>query len=248
MAVRDVIQIDEEKCDGCGQCIPACAERALQIVGGKAKLVSDVYCDGLGACIGECPRGALNVTKREAADFDADAVRLRLDYEDEGVPADRATGSNDKAQGRCELEGLAGERGEATQVPSMLDNWPVQIKLLPTKAPYFEGADLVITGDCVPFAFADFHRSFLGGKVLMIGCPKLDDAQFYRRKLAEIFTRNEINSVSVLYMEVPCCFGLVHLVHESMKESGKDIPLSITKIGIKGNIIETALVPRGGGS
>ncbi len=249
MAVRDVVSIDEEKCDGCGQCATACAEGAIEIIDGKARLVSDVYCDGLGACLGECPQGAITIEKREAADFDEEAVKERL----AGAAAvtEAATscpGSASRTIERCELVDMKGEPGEAAGAPSLLGNWPVQLKLVPAHAPYFEGADLLIAADCVPFAYADFHRRFLADKVLMIGCPKLDSAEFYRKKLEEIFAGNDLKSIEVVYMEVPCCFGLVHLVHESLKAAGKDIPLKLTKVGIKGDVLETVDVKTGVGA
>jgi len=247
MAVRNVVKIDEEKCDGCGECASACAEGAIEIVDGKARLVSDVYCDGLGACIGECPQDAITVEQREAADFSERAVKKRLSSMESETPAPAACpGSSPRTIERCELVDLKGEPGEPSTVGSQLGNWPVQLKLIPTEAPYLQGADLLIAADCVPFAFADFHRKFLSGKILMIGCPKLDSADFYRKKLAQIFSRNDIRSIEVVYMEVPCCFGLVHLVHESLKETGKDIPLTLTKVGIKGDVLETVKVESGG--
>ena len=247
MPVRDMVKIDEEKCDGCGECATACAEGAIEIVDGKARLISDVYCDGLGACLGECPQDAITIEKRKAADFNEKAVEKHLSSKPEGEPAPVACpGSSPRTIDRCEIVGMHGEPGEKSDVPSQLGNWPVQLMLVPAEAPYLRGADLLIAADCVPFAFADFHRRLMPGKVLMIGCPKLDSAEFYRKKLAQIFARNDIKSIEVAYMEVPCCFGLVHLVHESLKEVGKDIPLTLTKVGTKGDIIESMQVKTGG--
>jgi ferredoxin len=240
MAVRNVVNIDEEKCDGCGECVTACVEGAIQVMDGKARLISETYCDGLGACLGECPQDAITIEEREAEEFDEEAVRRHME---EGGESDKlecgCPGSASQVIERCELQDKKGETCHETAVPSQLGNWPVQIQLVPTKAPYFEGASLVIAADCVPFAFADFHRRFLAGKTLLIGCPKLDSADFYRKKFAQIFIQNDIKSIDVVYMEVPCCFGLVHLVHESLKESGKNIPLTLIKVGIRGDIIET---------
>jgi Pyruvate/2-oxoacid:ferredoxin oxidoreductase delta subunit len=242
MAVRNVVKIDEEKCDGCGQCATACAEGAIEIVDGKARLVSDSYCDGLGACLGECPQDAITIEQREAAEFDEEAVERHLSSKDEVESPAACPGSTPQAIQRCELVDMKGEPGGKSEQPSMLGNWPVQLKLLPTNAPYLNGADLLIASDCAPFAYADFHRKFMIDKVLVIGCPKLDSAEFYRKKLAQIFIQNDIKSIEVVYMEVPCCFGLVHLVHESLKESGKNILLKLTKVGIKGDILETVEV------
>jgi len=247
MPVRNVVRIDEEKCDGCGQCATACAEGAIEIIDGKARLASESYCDGLGACLGECPQDAITIEQREAAEFDEEAVERHLSSQDVVETPTACPGSAPQAIERCELVDKKGEPGERSEVPSMLGNWPVQLKLVPATAPYFDGADLLIAADCVPFAYADFHRKFLIDKVLMIGCPKLDSAEFYRKKLAQIFIQNDIKSIEVAYMEVPCCFGLVHLVHESLKESGKDIPLKLTKVGVKGDILETLEVARTAG-
>jgi len=250
MAVRNVVRIDEEKCDGCGECVPACAEGAIQIVDGRARLISETYCDGLGACLGECPQDAITIEEREAEEFDEEAVRRHLEAESATaaeVVECGCPGSTPQVIERCELQDKKGEPGDAAEVESRLGNWPVQIQLLPAKAPYFDGASLLIAADCVPFAYADFHRKLLEGKTLLIGCPKLDSADFYRKKLAQIFIQNDIKSIDVAYMEVPCCFGLVHLVHESLKESpGKEIPLTLTKVGIRGDIIETIHPEQGG--
>lgn len=247
MALRDVVRIDEDKCDGCGQCVTACAEGAIRVVDGKARLISDTYCDGLGACLGECPNDAITIEKRQAEEFDEEAVREHLAGQSApGAPL-ACPGSAPRTMERCELVDVKGEP-EAVEEASMLGNWPVQLKLAPAEAPYLRGADVLFAADCAPFAFAGFHRRFLEGKVLMIGCPKLDNADFYRRKLTEIFTRNDIRSIEVVYMEVPCCFGLVHLVHQSLKESGGRIPLKLTKVGIKGDVLETVDVKVGGES
>jgi len=247
---RNIVKIDEEKCDGCGACVPACAEGALQVIDGKARLVSETYCDGLGACLGECPQGAITIEQREAEEFDIEAahrhVAARGGGQQEEAKASVAAGSSD---GGCpgaasrvlprRQTGISDAPENAAQTPSALGNWPVQLRLVPVRAPYFDGSTLLITADCVPFAFADFHRRFLADKTLLIGCPKLDDAELYRRKIAQIFLQNNILEVEVVYMEVPCCYGLVHLVQQALKESGKDIPLALTKVSIKGEILES---------
>jgi len=245
-ARRKIIKIDEEKCDGCGLCVPACAEGAIQIVDGKARLVSEVYCDGLGDCLGECPRGALTIEEREAEEFDEKAVEHHLAEQ----KAQQTAPSQKSDPLPCGCPGSASQTlkprqtahsaaaGDAETTPSALGNWPVQLHLVPVVAPYFNEARLVIAADCVPFSFADFHRKFLAGRVLLVGCPKLDDAEAYREKLAQIFRQNDIRSVEAVYMEVPCCFGLVHLVKKALEESGREIPLSFTKVGIHGEILE----------
>ena len=239
MVLRSVVRIDEEKCTGCGLCILACAEGALRIVDGKAKLISDNYCDGLGACIGECPEGAIIIEKREAEEFDEEAVEKHL-KEEQSVPAVHHVHpihvSCPSAQ-VMHFERNLTEK-ETVNIPekreSMLSQWPVQLTLLPPNAPFFENADLLIAADCVPFAYANFHNDFLRGRTLVIGCPKLDDAEFYKEKLTEIFKRSNIRSVTVVNMEVPCCFGLYRLVKEALNSSGKVIPLKQETISIKG--------------
>ncbi|MBU1671704.1 MAG: 4Fe-4S binding protein [Actinobacteria bacterium] len=245
MATRNIVKIDEEKCDGCGQCATACAEGAIEIVDGKARLVSESYCDGLGACLGECPQDAITIEEREAAGFDEKAVKEHLAGTAEGGPAS-CPGSMPQSIQQCELVDLRGDGLEKVGRVSRLTNWPIQLQLAPPKAPYFENADLVIAADCSAFSIADFHERFLPGKVLLIACPKLDNFEFYRAKLAQIVIQNDIRSVTVVYMEVPCCFGLVHLVHESIKESEKEIPLTLIKVGIKGDVVDTVEVQSGG--
>jgi len=213
MGTRSIVTIDEEKCDGCGLCAQACAEGAIAIADGKARLVSETYCDGLGACLGECPQGAITIEQREAEGFDPEAVERHL----------QATG--------LERALLAGP------IPSRLANWPVQIRLVPVQAPCFAGAKLLVAADCVPFALADFHRQLLADRVVLVGCPKLDDVDLYRAKLAQILMRNEITSVEVVHMEVACCHGLVYLVTEALRTSGKKLPLALIEVGIKGDIL-----------
>ncbi len=256
IAVRKIIRIDEGKCNGCGQCVPACHEGALQIVDGKARLVSEVYCDGLGNCLGECPQGAIRIEEREAEEFDPEATVRHLEAEGRPVPqelvaavapapaASACPGSLARALRTAETAPAAA--GAAPEVrTSRLGNWPVQLTLLPVQAPYYDGAKLLISADCVPFALPDFHERFLGGRTLAIGCPKLDEAEVYRHKLAEILRRNDIESVEVLHMEVPCCFGLVHLVGQALADSGKPVPASATRIGLEGDVQETTELERG---
>ncbi len=241
---RDIVLIDEEKCDGCGLCVDACAEGAIQLIDGKARLVSESYCDGLGACLGECPQDAITIEKREANAFDPEAVERHLAGKEDKPAADAAESKHSLA---CGCPGSATQRIDRAQgvgvgsgpVPSLLGNWPVQIRLVPVTAPYLENSRLLIAADCVPFAFGDFHRKFLDGRVLLIGCPKLDDADLYRQKLSEIFEKNSIKSIEVAYMEVPCCFGLVRLVSDALKDSGKKIPVVLTRVGIRGEILES---------
>jgi len=238
MQKRQIIKIDEEKCDGCGQCASACAEGAIQIVDGKAKLISESYCDGLGVCIGECPQGAISIEQRAAQEFDPEGVKRHLAAaEDQKLPCGCPSTMTQKLEPGKGVETDSENQYIATE-PSQLGNWPVQIRLVPTTAPYLQGAKVLIAADCVPFALADFHRRLLTGRVLLVGCPKLDDAELYCQKLTELFRDNDIQSVEVAYMEVPCCLGLVRLVSKALAQCGKDIPFSTTKVAIRGEVLE----------
>jgi len=242
MAKRKIVRIDEEKCTGCGLCIPNCAEGALQIVDGKARLITDKFCDGLGACLGHCPEDAITIIEREAEEFDEKAVEAHLHQQKEatqphphqyehqfgGCPSSKVL------QFEPPQSGVDSSPKESSV--SQLTHWPVQLKLVPVEAPYFQDADLLISADCVPFAYPDFHKDFLKGKALVIGCPKLDDIQLYKEKLTAIFKTNSIKSVTVPFMEVPCCFGLVKATEDAIESSGKNIPLKKVKIGIRGEI------------
>ena len=246
MSKRKIVQIDEEKCTGCGLCIPNCAEGALQIIDGKAKLVSERFCDGLGACLGHCPEDAIVITEREADEFDEQAVEKYLHANKEVKPAPEAHPQPHPSHsfGGCpgsrmmqfNVPDAGGEAKPAARSQSTLSHWPVQLKLVPVNAPYFKDADLLIAADCVPFAYANFHQDFLKGKAVVVGCPKLDDIELYREKLTEIFKSNSIRSITVPYMEVPCCFGLVMAIEDALKASGKGIPLKKVKIGIRGEV------------
>ncbi len=216
MAKRKIVKIDEEKCTGCGLCITNCAEGALKIIGGKARLVKDIYCDGLGACLGHCPEGAITIEEKDALAFNEKETKKHLAV---------CPGSAAKM---LEPKDSAGEFA--------LANWPIQLKLVPVDAPYFKNADLLIAADCVAFSYPDFHRNLLKGKSLIIGCPKLDEGDLYIEKLSEIFKANNPKSVTVAHMEVPCCFGLNHIVSEALKLSGKKIPLKEITLGIQGGV------------
>ncbi len=238
MTTRKIVKIDGEKCNGCGLCIPNCAEGALQIVDGKAKLMSEKFCDGLGACLGHCPQDAITVIEREAQEFDEKAVEIHLHRQEEaqrkhqpvfaGCPSSRTM--------RFKVPEAESEPASAMPGVSQLSHWPVQLKLVPIDAPYFKDADLLIAADCVPFAYPDFHQDFLKGRAVVVGCPKLDDIQYYKEKLTEIFKANSIKSITLPHMEVPCCFGLVKATEEAIAASGKKIPLKKVKIGIRGDI------------
>jgi Fe-S-cluster-containing hydrogenase component 2 len=237
---RQIIEIDEELCDGCGLCIPSCAEGALQMVDGKAKLVSDSLCDGIGNCLGECPQEAIRVIEREAAEYDEKHVEQHLEQlrrKQQGREQDRpVAGGCPGAASRMFAPAAepAAESAEGSQIRSRLRNWPVELMLVPEQAPYYDDADLLISADCVPFAEPNFHRELLDGRVLMIACPKLDNAQFYVEKLGRILGQNNIRSVTVAFMEVPCCFGLVHVVKQAIEQSGSSIDGRAVRVGIQG--------------
>ncbi|MCP4627567.1 MAG: 4Fe-4S ferredoxin [bacterium] len=238
MARRKIIEIDEEKCDGCGLCIIGCAEGALELIDGKAKLVSEVYCDGLGACLGECPTGALQIIEREAEDFDEEAVSVHLE---KNQPASSPEAPPENLPCGCpgslvkELAPMPQPMAGAAP-SSALRNWPVQLHLVPTTAPFFKEAELLISADCCGFSLTGLHQQYLPGKSLIIACPKLDDIRPYEDKLAEIFRTNQIKGITVLYMTVPCCTGLVHLVKQALNKSGKSIPLHLVQVSPEGDI------------
>jgi NAD-dependent dihydropyrimidine dehydrogenase PreA subunit len=243
-AVRRIVRIDPEKCDGCGICVDSCHEGAIQIVDGKARLVSESYCDGLGDCLAPCPRDAISIEVREADAYDEEAVKARMsEGKQDSLPSGHPPQGGCPGSRAMTLGRSPGEPAPSEAQPesvSLLSNWPVQIRLIPVNAPYLEGADLVIAADCTPFAIPDFHRRFLsGGRILLSGCPKLDDAGYYREKLTEIFRERNPSSVEVVYMEVPCCGGMVRLVHDAVLDSGRRIPLTITKLGIRGGVIDS---------
>lgn len=278
MAKRKIIKIDEEKCNGCGLCIPNCPEGALQIIDAKARLISDLFCDGLGACIGHCPQGAITIEEREAQSYnekkvmenivkqgknvikahlehlrahnEKELLKQAIDYLKERkieVPLEaKALHFVDKH--RPNSSGCPGlkvmdlrkkqkpkdKEPSLSKQKSQLGQWPIQIKLVPSFAPYLKDADLLIAADCVSFAYTDFHQDLLKGKVLLIGCPKLDDAKLYEKKITQIIKDNNIKSITCAHMEVPCCFGLVNIIKSAISASGKDIPFKEVTISIKG--------------
>jgi len=302
MSIRKIIKIDEDKCNGCGVCIPNCPEGALQVIDGKARLVSDLFCDGLGACIGECPEDAIHVIEREAEAYNETRVLKNivkqgknvikahlkhlkehnetellaeaekylednnidnpLEKEDAsdklpcGCPGSKVMDLREENKDKDSIcseplfdnSSSAGSGSKMAQIEellkqlkdekeSRLQQWPVQITLVPPDAPYLSGADILIAADCVPFAYPGFHEDLLEGKILLVGCPKLDDAGFYLDKITEILKSNDIKSITVAHMEVPCCLGMLNIVNQAVKDSGKDIPVQSIEIGIKGKIL-----------
>ena len=281
MAKRKIIRIDEEKCDGCGLCIPDCPEGALQIIDGKARLISDLFCDGLGACLGSCPQGAITIEEREAEEYNErkvmrniarqgkNVIKAHLEHLKEHGQSEYLNEATDFLKERnievplkeeplrngdkhmSVFSGCPGskvmdfrEKAEITEKKktiskgiSELRQWPIQIMLVPPIAPYLKDAHLLIAADCVPFAYADFHDELLKGKVLLVGCPKLDDVEFYKEKITQILKDNNIKSMTCAHMEVPCCFGLVSIVKSAISASGMDIPFKEVTVSIKGEEI-----------
>jgi len=245
MAKRKIININEDKCTGCGACVTKCAEGALAVVDGKAKVVNEIFCDGLGACIGECPEGALKIIERDSPDFDEEAVKEHLAdpaYEErEAAMGPEPCGC--PSQNPMQVKPKAGHSGHAThhakeqdELPPELANWPIQWKLVRPDMPFFKGADVLIAADCVPFAFRDFHGKFLANRPVIIGCPKLDEQQMYLEKLTDVIANSGLESVTITHMEVPCCHGLQKIVAEAIRMSGKNIPVKTWIIGIQGDI------------
>jgi len=217
--MRKIVEINEELCDGCGQCMPNCAEGALLIIDSKAKLISDIYCDGLGACLGNCPKGAITIVEKEADPFNKEAVHLHLKNKQ----------TSEKTSSSADARNSHG---------SALRNWPVQLRLVSVKAPFFEKADVLVAADCVPFAYPDLHGSLLAGKSVVIGCPKFDDVKDYAEKLGEILRQNEVKSITLVNMEVPCCFGLSWVIDTALKGSGETVPVRRCIVTVKGELKE----------
>jgi len=244
MATRKIIEIDENLCTGCGDCVPNCAEGAIQIIDGKARLVADKYCDGLGACLGHCPEGALRVIERDADEFDEAAVEELLKKQGR-PPLSHAEQESAPACPSARLQSFGGgplTPCDEANVPrsgatgSSLTQWPVQIMLVPPTAPFLKDADVLLAADCTPFAYANFHKDFIEGRKLLVGCPKLDDKHFYINKFTEIFRDSGMKSLTIAVMEVPCCQMFPKLVEAAMKEAGVDIPVTVKVIGIKGEL------------
>ena len=237
---RNIITIDDNLCNGCGLCVGKCAEGALQIVDGKARLVSEVYCDGLGACLGECPQGAITIGEREAPAFDERAVHTHLaqrDRQERKAAEPLACGCPGTAMRSFQKSDASHPAPEnASDSPSELAQWPVQLRLVPPHAPFLQGADLLVCADCVPFALPDFHSRYLKRKAVLVGCPKLDDLTYYQEKLTDIFSEAQPASVTVLRMEVPCCGGIARAVVNARDEAAPGMPVEIVTVGIQGTV------------
>lgn len=257
MSVRKIVQIDEEKCDGCGLCVPACAEGAIQIVDGKAKLVSEVYCDGLGACLGECPQDAITIEEREADEFNEEAVEQHLagmgQAANPPTPEPEAVVSQSTQEKTAHLRPVApacpgsamrqfaGPQSSPQSTPgptgqSQLGHWPIQLMLVPPQAPFLKDAEILVCADCVPFTVPDFHGRYLAGRAVIVGCPKLDDLNFYHEKLKAIFKEAKPRKLTVLRMEVPCCGGIAQAAVDARNEAAPNTPIEVHTIGIRGGI------------
>ena len=239
MVLRNIVKIDEEKCDGCGQCVQACAEGAIQIINGKARLVSETYCDGLGACLGHCPQDAITVEQRDADEFDEQATEAYLAAKNLPQQKPDFVCPGTMAQKLTKKDGISTENVPGT---SQLTHWPVQLKLVSPTAPYFADAELLLVADCVPFAMADLHNKFLKDHSIVIGCPKLDDSRFYVEKLAEIVRMNKLGSLTVIHMEVPCCSGLTRVAKEAVAKSGTNLSFKDITIDLQGNVTKTETI------
>jgi len=272
---RKIIRIDEDKCNGCGQCIPNCPEGALKIIDNKVRLISDLFCDGLGACIGHCPQGAITVQEREAEKYDERKVMENIVRQGKNVIREHLKHLKDHNEAKHLKDAISYLEEKNIEVPpveesdklpcgcpgskvmdfrsvkdgvaldepmskirSQLKQWPVQIMLVPPYAPYLDNADLLIAADCVPFAYANFHDDLLKGKVLLVGCPKLDDIGIYQERITQILSNNDVKSITYAHMEVPCCFGLIGVIKEAISKSGKKIPFSDVTIGINGEKVK----------
>ncbi len=257
MAIREMVNIDEDKCDGCGLCVPSCAEGAIRIIDGRAKLVADNLCDGLGACLGDCPQDAITIEKREADEFDEVAVDQRLKEigrepiphghppvpSDCGCPSAKVQ-SSAPAPGGCpsaRMMNYDSKPGpiddQVDQRPSQLRQWPVQLHLVPPTAPFLQEKEVLLAADCVPFAYADFHKGILKERALLIACPKLDNTEPYVAKLVTMLQQSNIKKLIVAHMEVPCCSGLIAIARQALTESGVDVPFETIKIGVQGSLL-----------
>jgi ferredoxin len=239
MATRQIIKIDQEKCDGCGLCVPSCAEGAIVIVDGKAQLLADKFCDGLGACLGECPAGALTIEERESDEFVGPAPGAPGEHghqESPGAPAPEAF--------VCPGSAMRQFKPAAAPVAgaSALGHWPVKLRLVSPKAPFLKGAELLVAADCGPFAAGDFHARYLAGKAVVCGCPKFDDLEDAVARLTGILKENDLKGITIVNMEVPCCQGLVEAVRRALQASGKSLPVSICTLGAQGQVVQQAKI------
>lgn len=255
--LRKIVSIDEDKCNGCGLCVNACHEDAIELIDGKARLISDSYCDGLGDCLPECPTGAIEIIERDAAAYDEETVLKRIAEKNKpqdeetlacGCPgsaarslhANKSTKSDSSAQSSAQAAPAASVQSasaQPTKLESQLNQWPVQLNLVSTKAPYLENANLLVAADCTAYAYANFHNDFIKDHITLIGCPKLDDVSYYAEKLTEILSNNNIKSISVVRMSVPCCGGIVNAIKQAMLNSQTIVPYNEYTITPEGEIL-----------
>ncbi|MHC4444721.1 MAG: ATP-binding protein [Planctomycetota bacterium] len=269
--IREIVHIDEDKCDGCGLCVPACHEGAIQIIDGKAKLVADNLCDGLGACLGHCPQDAITVEKREADDFDEQSVKEHFDRTNTPPEAeanktftplnphvakfasadsphkDHSTGCPAARFTQLNQAGgtitLPSDDSQGANIPSELTHFPIQLRLLPPTAPVLRQASLLLLADCVAIAYASFQKNMLRGRAVAVACPKLDDTSGYLAKLTEMIKLNDLKDITVAHMEVPCCTGILHLALEARRQSGKDIPIRSMVVSVRGELLTDQEIP-----
>ncbi|MCR1933819.1 MULTISPECIES: ATP-binding protein [Clostridium] len=246
--IRKIVDIDKEKCNGCGLCVSACHEGAIELIEGKAVLISDEYCDGLGDCLPECPTGAIKIIEREAAEYNEELVQKKMNMKDSleknnkdkmpcGCPGTMARSIKRPIKNvNLNIEKEDDKSHRKITMGSELQQWPVQIKLINTRAPYLQDADLLIAGDCTAYAYGDFHNKFIKNRITLIGCPKLDDNEYYKEKIAEILKNNNIKSITVARMEVPCCGGIVNAVKQAMLKSETIVPFNEVIISTDGRI------------
>ena len=230
MAIRSIVKIDVDKCNGCGKCVTACVEGAIKLINGKAKLVSETYCDGLGACIGHCPQNAITIEKRQCDEFDEQAVKKHLESKKKSSPPKGFVCPGMAAKQFVKKHSAQGD------VASQLGHWPIQLGLVSANAPFLKGVDLLLTADCVPFAMGDFHGKLLKDHSVIIACPKLDDVEPYIEKLTQILNSCNLNSLTVVHMEVPCCFGLTRIVQQAIVNSGKKLNFEDITISLDGQV------------
>ena len=234
--LRKIIEIDEELCDGCGQCVPDCAEGSLQIIDGKARLVADKLCDGLGACLGSCPTGALKIVERVTDEFDEEAVEKFL--ADKKKQAEKPSCPSSQLKTLQPASSCQAANEPAAVSGSALGHWPVQIRLIPTSAPFLENCDLLVAADCTAVAHARIQQDFIKGRVVMMGCPKFDDQPFYVDRFTEIFKTRKLKSLTILIMEVPCCGSMVRIIEKALKNSGAELKIRQVTVSCQGRIIE----------
>ncbi len=246
--MRKIIEIDDELCNGCGECVPSCAEGALEIIDGKARMIAEKYCDGLGACLGDCPQDALRIVEREVDDFDEAAVEELLSRKKAAAPEPLAPPPAGCPSAR--LQTFKGQTPcQSANLPivnvgsedSGLSHWPVQIRLVPPSAPFLKNADLLVVADCVPVAYPSLHQDFLKDRVVMMGCPKFDDQQAYIQKFKEVFEEADLNSLTMLIMEVPCCGTMRGIISEALKQSGKELKVDEAVISVRGEVLSSSL-------